>query len=944
MRRITFAPAGALGIACILLSFGCGGGDKSTGPSGPLAVAIASGDGQNGTVGQAVGTAPSVKVTRSSQPVSGVAVTFAVASGGGTVTGATSTTNASGVAAAGSWVLGHATGTNTLSATVSGASGSPVTFTATAAAGPPAKLEKTAGDNQTAVAHHAVSVRPSVRVTDQFDNPIGSVTVTFAVTAGGGSVTPGSAQTGADGVATLDSWTLGPAQGANTMTASLTGSGITGNPVTFSAQGQVVVLNPSKDTTFTTGTVQVTSMTIAAGRTVTVSGDVTIDADEAVDISGTMQGNCVAIAINSEQAVSVTGTLDNSCAVQPENPPRLKIYAGGGFTIEGATIRRAGALEIENDSTLTDNDFFIAGSSVGLEAHSQNTGAAGTPLVCGSVGHSNFPAPPDAPSGSAGQHGGNGSDGATFTLQCRGADLALAGGADVEGQNGGNGGPGTHNSQTSADASGGNGGKGGLIRVRSTGKVVFVGTGNRIKSGNGGIGGSATATGVSGTVNPAKAANAKATGGDGASPGLVQISGSGGIQVTDPFTIELGSGGQGGVATATGANGTPGVGTTRTQDGGDAESHGGKGGSVPAVSLTAFGNVIGAGNANVTGGVGGMGGAATSAGGNGGDGTDPLKDGGYGGAIKTFGGMGGDALAKGLGTGAPLIAPGGTGGFGAWSNGNGGLGWKECPDLQHGGRGGNGGPASGEDGQGGMGLGGKAADGGYTIITTANGGNGRDGQTHGVKGTKGGQSTTLHGAGTVTSSFNDGVDGKDCAQLSTQTIDAVHVVGDTACPQTLGTFTVTNNGTTPMGISSVVVGSTVIDIVGGTVTIPPGESRTVTVKFNCSQAKSFTGQVRVTATQGPESVDLTVDVHGTVSVKVVTLANDYGPFPAGTQIPLSAFSGVTIAHTHLPNCDSDHIHGPSFFINSGGTFGPFADQNPSGCGIGRISSLVIPAN
>jgi hypothetical protein len=62
-------------------------------------------------------------------PVSGVSVIFAVGTGGGSVTGGTQTTNASGVATVGSWTLGTV-GSNTLTATAGILP--PVTFTATA--------------------------------------------------------------------------------------------------------------------------------------------------------------------------------------------------------------------------------------------------------------------------------------------------------------------------------------------------------------------------------------------------------------------------------------------------------------------------------------------------------------------------------------------------------------------------------------------------------------------------------------------------------------------------------------------------------------------------------------------------------------------------------------------------------------------------------------------
>jgi adhesin/invasin len=66
------------------------------------------------------------------KPMANVTVTFAVASGGGSVTGASATTNADGVAMVGSWTLGPTAGANTLTATAagSGIEGNPVSFAA----------------------------------------------------------------------------------------------------------------------------------------------------------------------------------------------------------------------------------------------------------------------------------------------------------------------------------------------------------------------------------------------------------------------------------------------------------------------------------------------------------------------------------------------------------------------------------------------------------------------------------------------------------------------------------------------------------------------------------------------------------------------------------------------------------------------------------------------
>src|SRR5206468_3575377 len=99
-------------------------------------IAANSATSQSATAGTAVSTPPSVIVKDANgNPVAQVAVTFAVAPGNGTITGASQTTNASGVATVGSWTLSATAGLNTLTATSTGLSGSPVTFSATGTAG-----------------------------------------------------------------------------------------------------------------------------------------------------------------------------------------------------------------------------------------------------------------------------------------------------------------------------------------------------------------------------------------------------------------------------------------------------------------------------------------------------------------------------------------------------------------------------------------------------------------------------------------------------------------------------------------------------------------------------------------------------------------------------------------------------------------------------------------
>ena len=122
-RTLTFASAGLSAVTAETIELTAG--------AAALIVAV-DGDQQTAAVGATLATRPSVAVSDAdNNRVSGVAVTFEVASGGGTVDPPTPvTTDANGVAAVVSWTLGTAPGANTLRATAA-LTGAPVVFTAT---------------------------------------------------------------------------------------------------------------------------------------------------------------------------------------------------------------------------------------------------------------------------------------------------------------------------------------------------------------------------------------------------------------------------------------------------------------------------------------------------------------------------------------------------------------------------------------------------------------------------------------------------------------------------------------------------------------------------------------------------------------------------------------------------------------------------------------------
>jgi hypothetical protein len=227
-------------ILCACSGGGGGGGGGSTSTTSPasnvpVSVTKQSGDVQTGTVGTTI-AAPVVKVVNfSGAGVAGIAVTFTAS--GGDVLGATSaTTGPDGTASAGSWRLSTVAGTHTVSASAAGVA-IPASFTAMVNADVARTMTKTAGDNQTGFQGVAVQTRPAVTLADQYGNPVPGSGITFTVASGGGTITGGTQQTSATGVATVGSWVLGQTVGANSLTAA---SSVAGVPaVTFTATGIV---------------------------------------------------------------------------------------------------------------------------------------------------------------------------------------------------------------------------------------------------------------------------------------------------------------------------------------------------------------------------------------------------------------------------------------------------------------------------------------------------------------------------------------------------------------------------------------------------------------------------------------------------------------------------------------------------------------------------------
>jgi hypothetical protein len=224
--------------------------------------------------GAAFAKAPAVQLlTAAAVPaaVSGVPVDVALEGGSGTLQGtAQATTDAQGIATFGGLSLQGLAGTYTLVFNSDGlteARSAPIEVTA----GPAANIAANSTPSQAQVGT-PVGDPPSVLVTDGAGNPVAGVAVSFDVTQGDGSIVPTTPVTTLEnGVAALDSWTLGPAEGSNTVTA--TAAGLSGSPVTFTTTGQpapIVIGPPNASTSAVCASAPpacAASTTITAGTT-----------------------------------------------------------------------------------------------------------------------------------------------------------------------------------------------------------------------------------------------------------------------------------------------------------------------------------------------------------------------------------------------------------------------------------------------------------------------------------------------------------------------------------------------------------------------------------------------------------------------------------------------------------------------------------------------------
>jgi len=324
-------------------------------------IEVDEGDGQSATVGEEVDTPPSVIVMNGTTPESGVSVTFAVTNGGGSITGpATVTTGNDGIAVVGGWTLGTTAGANTLTATSGTISGSPVTFTATGTAGPAIEIIKVAGDNpqQSATVGTAVATRPSVKVIDEYDNPVMGQTVIFSTNSGSALVSGGTQTTDSDGIATVGGWTLGTVTALNELTAtagSLSAIFIA-EATASTAAPTISAIDPPQG--LNTGTLS--GVVITGNHFSTTGGSVSLTKSGEENITGTCSRSVTSITCS----FPLLDKEDGTWSVVVVNDDGKSVTKSGGFTIYSESSSDVSITSVSPASAMAgDNvDFIITGS------------------------------------------------------------------------------------------------------------------------------------------------------------------------------------------------------------------------------------------------------------------------------------------------------------------------------------------------------------------------------------------------------------------------------------------------------------------------------------------------------------------------------------------------------------------------------------------------------
>ena len=273
-------------------------------------VSIVSGDDQTGPVSTELPIPLVVEVRDGDgNPVPTVAVSWVIGSGGGSVTPATSPTDAVGQATA-AWTMGGTPGPNTVSAVVSGIG--VAEFSATATAGAPARLSVLIQPSASAVSGAVLGQQPVIQLLDASGNPAtqSGVEVQVAIASGSGLLAGATSKlTDGNGRATFTNLAITGVPGTYTLRFSAASfAAVTSTGVNLAAAPTVTTITADTPDPSRAGD-QVTVQFSVTSANGTPSGSVQI-ADGSNTCTGTLlggEGNC-AIGFTTAGSRTLTAT------------------------------------------------------------------------------------------------------------------------------------------------------------------------------------------------------------------------------------------------------------------------------------------------------------------------------------------------------------------------------------------------------------------------------------------------------------------------------------------------------------------------------------------------------------------------------------------------------------------------------------------------------------
>ncbi|MBI2795350.1 MAG: Ig-like domain-containing protein [Gemmatimonadetes bacterium] len=304
----------------------------------PAILSLVSGSGQTGITGTALSLPLRVRVKAAdSLAVRSIPVAFAVTSGGGSVSSATVFTDSLGFAQV-TQTLGAVPGTVTVTASVAGVAGSPVTFTQTAGSGVPAKLAFTTSPPASSAAGVAFATSVVVQVQDAAGNlvPTATSTVTLSIgtNPGGGTLAGTVSLAAVGGVATFPGLSINKSGAGYTLSAAASGltpaGSATFNIVAGAPAGLAFITGPSSAASLAAiSPAVVVAVVDGGGNTVTsATSTIVMSILGGTGTAGAVLGGTITVAAVGGLATFSTLTIDK---------------AGTGYRLAASTVAVPGA-------------------------------------------------------------------------------------------------------------------------------------------------------------------------------------------------------------------------------------------------------------------------------------------------------------------------------------------------------------------------------------------------------------------------------------------------------------------------------------------------------------------------------------------------------------------------------------------------------------------------